>query len=114
MAHQPCGAYDGGAGPVVRRLLFELNEQRVEAPKPIVTIVDGPGVAYNAGGVDVDGVAGGLGSQVAKDVEEHVELAGVEGNAELVGWSQPDHLHDFSSRGRAARAPLRGVDLVLL
>jgi hypothetical protein len=94
------------------RLILELHQQRLDRAKPVVAIVYRSRRPRRGRRVGLRRVAGRVCAVLAKDIDEQVDLTGIEVNSEVVRCAQPDHLHDVPFRER--RAPRRLVDDVAL
>jgi len=88
------------------RLFLELHQQRLDGAQPVVAVVDRSGLPGRRGRVGLGRVAGSVRALLAKDIDEHIDLAGGKANADVVGRPRPDHLHDSSSRGPRRRPRL--------
>ena len=94
------------------RLIFELHQQRLDRAKPVVAVVYRSRLPGRCRGVGLRRVAGRVCALLAKDIDEDVDLAGIEVNSEVVRCAQPDHLHDVPFRERLApRRLVRDVAL---
>jgi hypothetical protein len=100
-------------GDAVEAFALDVFEDAVEE-RADLAVVDRSRLPGRCGRVGVGRVERGVRSLLAKDIDEHVKLAGGKANADVVGRPLSDQLHDSCFRDPRARLRLfdAGVALV--